>query len=579
MPLFRTLSLRQLLTVPYVVLVLLLAVLIALLSYRSGRTAVDSLSEQLLGETVGRIAQAVEKHVFGSAAVLDVAFPEGITAPARLADEIPALRTRFWQATSVHRELNNYAYYGDEKGHFFGLWRDSAVEAQLRLRTIGSGPRTLYHFKGIQGSLQQPTVEDKVFEPRERPWYRAGRGTTNETWTSIYIDFRTSELVATRARRVPAADGTLGGVVATDVSLRHLSEFVRSLPLSDNGIAFVAEPDGNLIATSRGDYLQRTANGQHERLNAAHSGDPLLVATHRAVQSLMRKSGDATRTRARKIEGPDGGAVQVAYARIRDQAGLDWIIAVAVPRADFLQRITDNLYQTVALALLAAIAVVGVGLLSLGIVARDLKSLSVAARQIGEGDFSAPLGIDRRDEIGDLAQSFATMKLRLSTDRLTGLANREAILRRIEERILRQRRPGDAQPFAVLFFDVDQFKTLNDRFGHEVGDRVLVELGQRTHGLLREGDLVARWAGDEFLVLLDPIGSAHDAQQVIAKLKAALSQPLTSLQGLTDPHHGTGVVTGVSMGLALYPADGDDAATLVRRADEAMYRDKFAPRA
>jgi hypothetical protein len=81
MPLFRTLSLRQLLTVPYVVLVLLLAILVGLLSYRAGRTAVDSLSEQLLGETVGRIAQAVEKHVFGSGAVLDVAFPRGLTAP------------------------------------------------------------------------------------------------------------------------------------------------------------------------------------------------------------------------------------------------------------------------------------------------------------------------------------------------------------------------------------------------------------------------------------------------------------------------------------------------------------------
>ena len=162
MPLFRTLSLRQLLTVPYVVLVLLLALLVGLLSYRAGRTAVDSLSEQLLGETVGRIAQAVEKHVFGSGAVLDVAFPAGITAPPRLVDEVDALRTRFWQATSVHRELNNYAYYGDEQGHFFGLWRDTENEAQLRLRTHGEGPRTLYRFSGIHGPLTLPTLEEKA---------------------------------------------------------------------------------------------------------------------------------------------------------------------------------------------------------------------------------------------------------------------------------------------------------------------------------------------------------------------------------------------------------------------------------
>src|SRR5574343_563714 len=161
---FRSLSLRHLLTVPYVVLVVVLA----------------------------------------------VAFPAGLTAPPRLADEVEALRTRFWQATSVHRELNNYAYYGDEQGHFFGLWRDSADEAQVRLRTDGQGTRTLYRVRGIRGPLTEPTREERVFEPRERPWYRASRDQGREVWTSIYIGFRTEDLVATRARRVPAADRPLG---------------------------------------------------------------------------------------------------------------------------------------------------------------------------------------------------------------------------------------------------------------------------------------------------------------------------------------------------------------------------------
>ncbi|MBN8487443.1 MAG: diguanylate cyclase [Burkholderiales bacterium] len=568
MAFFRSLSLRQLLTVPYVVLVLLLAVMIGLLSYRAGRTAVDSLSGQLLGETVGRISQAVEKHVFGSAAVLEVAFPEGLTAPARLADDLDALRTRFWQATSVHRELNNYAYYGDEQGHFFGLWRDSAQDAQVRLRTAGSGPRTLYRMHGIRGPLVEPVVEDKVFEPRERPWYQASRDSGTEIWTSIYIDFRTQGLVATRARRVPNADGGLGGVVATDVSLQSLSDFVRSLPLSPNGLAFVAEPDGKLIATSRGSYLRQGADGRSERLDAEQSDNPLLVATHRAVRELMALPGDHGATRTIKISGPDGAAVQVAWARIRDAAGLDWVIAVAVPRSDFLQRITDNVYRTLGLAVLAALLAIGIGLASLSVVARDLRQLSVAARRVGEGDFNAPLGIRRGDEIGDLAKSFQAMTQRLTTDRLTGLANREAVLRRLEERMARQRRSADGSMFAVLFIDLDRFKEVNDRFGHDAGDRVLVALGQRLQAQLREGDMVARWAGDEFLVLLDQISTEADARHVVDKLKRCMELPLEA------PGLGQDIELSLSVGVAIYPRDGQDVDTLVQRADVAMYRDK-----
>lgn len=566
---FRSLSLRHLLTVPYVVLVVVLAVLIGLLSYRAGRSAIDNLSGQLLSETVGRIAQAVEKHVFGSAAVLEVAFPAGLTAPPRLADEVEALRTRFWQATSVHRELNNYAYYGDEQGHFFGLWRDSADEAQVRLRTDGQGPRTLYKVRGIRGPLTEPTREERVFEPRERPWYRASRDQGREVWTSIYIGFRTEDLVATRARRVPAADGSLGGVVATDVSLQSLTDFVRSLPLSRHGLAFVAEPDGQLIATSRGAYLRRGADGRIERLGAESAEDPLLVATHRAVRERMAAApeGDGS-TRTAKILGPDGAAVQVAWARIRDSAGLDWVIAVAVPRSDFLQDILDNAWQTVGLAVLAVVGTVAMGLFSLGLVSRDLRQLSQAARRVGEGDFGVPLAIRRADEIGDLAQSFATMTHRLSTDRLTGLANREAAMRRLEDRIAHHRRADGGRGFALLFMDVDRFKAVNDRLGHEAGDRVLVELGQRLQAQVRGHDLLARWAGDEFVVVLDGIGQREDAERVAHKLRQALQTPLAAAGGLG---------LGLSVGIALYPQDGQDVQTLLHHADQAMYEDKPAP--
>jgi len=129
------------LTVPYVVLVLFLAAAIGGLSYSAGRVAVDTLSNQLLSEMVYRIAQAAERHVFGASAVLETAFPSGVAAPEHIGADLDNLRTRFWLATSVHRDPNHYAYYGDRNGEFFGLWRHSETEAELRLRTSGKGPR------------------------------------------------------------------------------------------------------------------------------------------------------------------------------------------------------------------------------------------------------------------------------------------------------------------------------------------------------------------------------------------------------------------------------------------------------
>ena len=569
MRLLARLPLRLMLTLPYIALVLLLAGTIGALSYNAGRDAVDSLSDQLLTETVNRIAQAVDRHVAGSAAVLETAFPKGVAAPRSVADEQAALRTRFWLATSVHRDPNNYAYYGDRDGHFFGLWRHSEDDAELRLRTSGSGPRTLYRFSGIDGPLRDPVAEQRIFDPRERPWFKAGQDSARPTWTSIYIDFKTSELVATRARRVNDAAGQFRGVVATDLSLLQVNQFLRGLPLSANGLAFVVEADGNLIGLSRGPHLRSLSGGRAERLNAADSENPLVVSTYKAYRSMLKpRTGNVPRTDA--FEGPDGGLVQVAHARLQDSAGLDWIILVAVPRSDFLQGVMRNVQQTVALGMLACAAVLAIGLAVLNVVARDLRSLASAARSVGEGQLDATLSVDRRDEIGDLARSFSAMQRRLLTDRLTGLSNREAVLRRVEDRIQQHRRRGDDRPFVVMFADLNQFKRINDSHGHDAGDRVLQELALRLKDAVRSDDVVARYAGDEFLLMLDSVASRSDARRLRDQLEARMREPLSTMIQLGEMAPGD----GAAIGLALYPDDGRDVDSLINAADRDMYRRK-----
>ncbi len=567
-------SLRQMLILPYVALVLLAAVAIALLSFNAGSDAVDTLSDRVLVETVNRISQAVEKHVSGSEAVLETAFPTDVPAPSSVKTELDALRTRFWLATSIHRDPNNYAYYGNRSGQFLGLWRFSETEAELRVRLEPDVPRSIYHYSRIRGELKDPTLEGRLYDPRERPWYKAGQGSNTQTWTSIYIDFKTLQLVGTRARRVNNATGGFEGVVATDMSLEHLNSFLKNLQLSARGIAFIVENDGNLVATSRGPHLRKGVGDNNDRLNALASADPQIANAYKAVKALADQVDTATDltstgTRSTTFAGADGHLVQAGYARLRDQAGLDWIVVVAVPRDDFMHKVSSSLRNTLWLAVLVCLLIVGTGYAVLNVIAKDLASLAVAARQMGEGHFNALIPLDRTDEIGELAKSFAAMQTQLYTDRLTGISNREAMVRRIEDRIIRQRRNGDHHPFAVLFVDLNAFKQINDQFGHDVGDRVLAEISKRLAGNVRDTDLAARYGGDEFVVLLENVANREDAERARSKLEAALAQPFEALAGLTPDV--AMFSSGASIGVAMCPVDGSDLQTLLKHADADMY--------
>ena len=576
MRLLSRLPLRAMLTLPFIGLVLLLALVIGLLSYNAGREALDTWSEQLLVETVKRTEQAVALHVSGSAAVLEAAFPTGVPAPVAIKYDIEAMRTRFWLATSVHRDLNNYAYYGDRNGHFFGLWRDTGAnaDAELRLRLDSQGPRQIFRFSGINGPLGKPEIEARTFEPRVRPWYEAGQSAPLHTWTSVYIDFRLKELVATRARRVPDQTGSFHGVVATDLSLRRLDDFVKRLTLSPNGVALIAEPDGKLIGVSKGPHLSEHDKDHPERLFAADSPVPLVAATFRAISSRP-ESQDRREASTADFRMDNGEVIQVGYSRLKDEAGLDWLLMVAVPRNDFIHKVSESFRQSLGLGVLAAIGVALLGFWVLGTIANVLQALAAAARRIGEGDLTTPPSTERTDELGELARTFADMQSRLLTDQLTGLSNRTAALRRIEDRILGQRRSGDPRPFALLFIDADDFKNINDRLGHEVGDRMLRELGLRIRDSVRATDLVARYAGDEFLVLIGEIGSRRDAEQLRAEIEGRLREPVSWL-----PTADAALIrTGASIGLAVFPEDGRDVESLVRFADQDMYRRKSAPRA
>src|SRR5690606_12703880 len=153
--------------------------------------------------------------------------------------------------------------------------------------------------------------------------------------------------------------------------------------------------------------------------------------------------------------------------------------------------------------------------------------------------------------------------LRADRDPLTGLGNRDALVREVNRALDRRAATGSSDRLALLLLDLDRFKRVNSTLGHRVGDRVLVEVGARLQSVVGPGDEVVRLGGDEFAVLARRVSGAADARALANVIVAALSEPVR-IDGLPLEVSG-------SVGIAVYPDHGEDEATLLRHAEVAMY--------
>lgn len=161
-------------------------------------------------------------------------------------------------------------------------------------------------------------------------------------------------------------------------------------------------------------------------------------------------------------------------------------------------------------------------------------------------------------------QAEATIRYQAFHDLLTGLPNRTLFNDRLPLALANAQRQTGL--LAVMFLDLDRFKTINDTLGHAIGDLLLQAVAQRLSTCLREGDTIARWGGDEFTLLLPQIYSPEDAAKAAQRIIQAL-KPAFYLEG-----HELHISS--SMGIAIYPQDGEDAQTLLKNADAALYRVK-----
>ncbi len=434
-----------------------------------------------------------------------------------------------------------------------------------------------------------PGVERFLAKSRSQT-YRAGEGLSGSVWKTgeaLWVSDVTKDPRASGSSR--GADGKtslLGGSFVFPVISEGKTIGVLSFSSGD-----VGGPDSRLLQTVQvigsqvGQFLQRKHSAEaHLRYQEkiAHFGQsalgkrepPELIAD--AVQSVLEglgadavayvEPGPAERqVVVRALVGVAGSSSAQAEASFAPQAPLARVLergepvlleAAAEPPLPFswAHELKSALLVPVSgdNGSRGALCALSKGARAFG--PEETRFLDAAASVLSAG----LQRIDSETRLAYLAQF----------DALTGLPNRALLSDRFSQMIVQARR--HAKPLGVLFIDLDDFKLVNDSLGHAGGDALLKEAAQRLQASVRGGDTVARISGDEFAVVLADLARPEDAAIVAQKIIDRFAPAMEV--------HGQEVFVTASLGIAAFPADGDDAETLLGAADAAMYRAKQAGR-
>lgn len=359
-----------------------------------------------------------------------------------------------------------------------------------------------------------------------------------------------STVAATMQVAVPIvnAAGRFLGVLVARLNFRGVEPPVRELLSGSDSRTIVVRPDGRSV------------------VQVGIAFDTFPAATLRHLQQADGATVGYT--------APDGVAVLSVAAPV---SGTDWMAIAEIPAttayADIRLLRNTTVMLVVVLLLVVGSLAYGLGLL----VVLPLERLSHAADQVAGGDLEVNVPVSGGGEVSQLTRVFNDMVRRLRegraelerlsvTDELTGLANRRHLDDELEREVRRHERHKHA--FGVLMLDVDRFKALNDTHGHPAGDAVLTQLARVLEECTRKGDTVARFGGEEFLVIL-PETPIEGATLLAERIRAATEGYRFAIE-----ESGAELKVTVSIGVAIFPQEGRTPELLIAAADQALYRSK-----
>lgn len=561
-------SLERIFIVPFVLLLLCLASTVAWVIYRSAQEAVDTISNRTLTKAAHYLHNAVQSHLAHARITLNAIVPPYYIPPKNALpgasgqlSSLPDLQGQLWTALHLFPESGRQVFFCSKSGQYVGIAKIDEQQYEIGLRQSGKEKWTVYSSTGPRQIGK--ALRSESYDPRTQRWYRLAVNHDSEVWYAHQFGSEGNESLITLAKPIYAKDQSLLGVASAELSLRGIEQVLNAIPVSQNGVAFLIDRSGKLIATT-GNYLSSREGISKTAYVSSYAHSRLVRDAHAAFKHLKAAPGTNGQVAAFNFMSGHDNAYAAAIAL--QENGLDWMLITAAPRTDFNGEVRETVLRNLAVGLTAMMLALLIGYLTLRRALADIRRLTSAVKNIGRGEAFQALDIERGDEIGQLAKSFQQIERTLRTDKLTSVLNRDSLIAQIDFHCSVGKEVAFLR-FTILFIDLDGFKQINDLYGHDEGDRVLSESAQRLQDAIRKEDAVARFGGDEFVVYLHGVGEAVVITAICEKIRTSLEAPIGLRQG--------GVVrVGASIGYASFPEDGPNSDILLRVADNRMFYDK-----
>jgi sigma-B regulation protein RsbU (phosphoserine phosphatase) len=459
------LSLGVILVVPFVIQIFATVGLVGYLSWQSGRKAVNDLSTQLRAEISNRIETHTLTYLDKVQAIAQVAvatMDSGNINP----DDFAALERFFWQVVS-HKELENYIYYANNRGHFLGVELREDGHFYLAIKNESTGPnRRIYQLDSQRKRVR--VARTHKLDPRIRPWYKNAVEAGKPTWSPIYGFASRNPPVLGISPVIPVYGKTnvLRGVLSMDIRLAEISQFLQTLVTSPSGQSFIIERSGNLVASSKIEQpftiKEKGKERVVERIKAVDSNEAIVADT---TKYLIQNYGDLNNiTDSQKLEFMDGDRRQFVHVNpLQDGRGINWLIVVVIPESDFMEQINTNIRNTVLLCLAALAIAIALGVLTARWIVRPILRLRDASHAIASGDLDRKVEIKSIEELDDLAQSFNQMAGQLQESFYALEKTNEELEHRVEDRTAELSKAN--QEITVLN---ERLKTENSRMSAEL---------------------------------------------------------------------------------------------------------------